>query len=109
MAPVLQCLRSLRASFSFCDEEDTIQDHYRKRWNVSRLDKFPATEQEERQCNSLDRKFQHSLHSTATSGMAIFLNDAEELLTEYAFVCFFLLFLACRIEMFCLSSTSYLA
>ncbi|KDO76227.1 hypothetical protein CISIN_1g001464mg [Citrus sinensis] len=67
MAPVLQCLRSLRASFSFCDEEDTIQDHYRKRWNVSRLDKFPATEQEERQCNSLDRKFQHSLHSTATS------------------------------------------
>lgn len=89
MAPVLQCLRSLRASFSFCDEEDTIQDHSRKRWNVSRLDKFPATEQEERQCNSLDRKFQHSLHSTATSGMAIFLNDAEELLTEYAFVCLF--------------------
>ncbi|KAH9775526.1 kinesin-like protein KIN-14J [Citrus sinensis] len=67
MAPVLQCLRSLRASFSFCDEEDTIQDHSRKRWNVSRLDKFPATEREERQCNSLDRKFQHSLHGTATS------------------------------------------
>lgn len=67
MAPVLQCLRSLRASFSFYDEEDTIQDHSGKRWNVSRLDKFPGIEGEERQWNSLDSKFQHGLHGTATS------------------------------------------
>lgn len=108
MAPVLQCLRSLRASFSFYDEEDTIQDHSGKRWNVSRLDKFPGIEGEERQWNSLDSKFQHGLHGTATSGTTIFLNDGKELLTVYTFVCFFTpLFIACRISIFCFSSTCY--
>ncbi|KAJ0105743.1 hypothetical protein Patl1_17723 [Pistacia atlantica] len=72
MRPVLHCLRTLRASFNSYDEEDSIQNHSRKRWSVARLDRVEGTGrfsgsvrayakssaiEEESPLNSLDGKF----------------------------------------------------
>ncbi|KAL5747497.1 hypothetical protein ACOSP7_024498 [Xanthoceras sorbifolium] len=75
LMPVLQCLRTLRASAKFYSEEESMENYSRKRWNVSRVDLLEGTEHslgsvatsgkhsaidgEERRRNSLDSKFQH--------------------------------------------------
>ncbi|KAK3227352.1 hypothetical protein Dsin_007214 [Dipteronia sinensis] len=81
MAPVLQCLRTLRASFKFYGEEESMENYSRKRWNVPRVDlegtdhflgsvvtsgKHSAIDGEQRRWNSLDSKFQHLRDSVAS-------------------------------------------
>ncbi|KAK4842898.1 hypothetical protein QYF36_001445 [Acer negundo] len=81
MAPVLQCLRMLRASFKFYGEEESMENYSRKRWNVPRVDlegtdhslgslvisgKHSAIDGEQRRWNSLDSKSQHLRGSVAS-------------------------------------------
>lgn len=80
MVPVLQCLTTLRASFSFYDEEDSTQDHMRKRWNFAddhsqgRLTtswRDSAIAGQEVKWDSLGPEFQQNLHDSLTEGILI--------------------------------------
>ncbi|XP_044477100.1 kinesin-like protein KIN-14J isoform X2 [Mangifera indica] len=85
MKPVLQCLRTLRASFNSYDAEDNIHNHSRKRWSVARVDLIKETGhlrgsvrtygkssaiKEDSQLNSLDGKFQIGLHGPITEDIS---------------------------------------
>lgn len=94
LVPVLQCLWTLKLHFNYNVEGDNIQNHPRRRWELSEpevlegLNRFqgdassnglPSTVSgEERHKNSMDSRFRSALSSPVRSGMSIIVvNDGN--------------------------------
>lgn len=92
MVPVLQCLNTLRVQFNSNVGGDNFQNHLRKRWDMSEVGSLKGIDHSERyvlscgqhsaenggewQRDSVDARFQHSLHGP--SGMlTVFSVDGE--------------------------------
>ncbi|KAK9265362.1 hypothetical protein L1049_003512 [Liquidambar formosana] len=82
MVPVLQCLWALRTHFNFKSEGESIQNHSRRRWNLSEVESLEridhsqvdvsscgqsAAFRKERRRNSMDSRFERVLRSSVIS------------------------------------------
>ncbi|KAG7956584.1 hypothetical protein I3843_11G131300 [Carya illinoinensis] len=87
MVPVLQCLNTLRVQFNSNVGGDNFQNHLRKRWDMSEVGSLKGIDHSERyvlscgqhsaenggewQRDSVDARFQHSLHGPSESSDAL--------------------------------------